>query len=328
MKMFKYLMLFFLFALFVLGFFYTKQNVLMIKSAINSPKGILYFSNGESIERINLENKVRETLIKGEEGKRGNSVWPVYNHKNNQMYFFRSYIWPQKCEFVIYDLENSKIEKTMNFCGTALSISPNGDAVAYYGKHNSSTGHNKFLFLAVRNLSKNQEEIIVEDVDANSEPPTWLSDRELIYANDKSQYIDLNIETKQRNAWRERNLDYLSALSLDKLQLAAIRSFPFLSQIFLIDPNGNKINKTINSFFLIGQELIWALNGRAFIYTRHDWKNLISFREAGNLYWYHLETGEEIKLADNIALFGGFWLDEDPAQNKTGVSHDESSRVN
>jgi len=86
----------------------------MSQAEDSSPSGVLYFSGGASIEKLDLKTRKREEIIPwlDREGKyKSNSVFPVYSSKEKKMYFFRSYVWPVKYQLVTFDLEGQKEEE-------------------------------------------------------------------------------------------------------------------------------------------------------------------------------------------------------------------------
>jgi hypothetical protein len=112
-------------------FFLFPLAVLIVAMAKNttefqslSPKGVLYFSNGMEIEKLELRTRRRETVVPkfDEEGRPVNSLYPVFSSMRNKMYFLRTYSWPEKCHVAVYEFRNQKIEHLLNFCGWALSL--------------------------------------------------------------------------------------------------------------------------------------------------------------------------------------------------------------
>src|SRR3989338_2753866 len=89
-----------------------------------SPKGVLYFSNGVSIEKLNLLTKKRQVVIPehDELGESTHSLYPVHSVLYKKVYFLRQYAEPGKNHVVIYDLESRNIESKINL-PDSLSLS-------------------------------------------------------------------------------------------------------------------------------------------------------------------------------------------------------------
>lgn len=107
-KLLKFILLFCA----LLGF---GMEEVMAKSEASQPSGVLYFSNGASIEKLDLRTGKQQEIVpwQDRDGRyESNSVFPVYSSKEKKMYFFRSYVWPVKRQLVTFDLENQKEEKT------------------------------------------------------------------------------------------------------------------------------------------------------------------------------------------------------------------------
>ena len=237
------------------------------------------------------------------------------------MYFFRSYTWPHKEHLVVYDLVKNKEEGTLNFYGEGLSLSPDENTFAYFKSKRiddlqTSQRLELLIQLVVRELSSGEEEILVSDVCFGcnyTSPPIWLTNEEILYYNSDRKIAQINIRTGQIQIWeRSQPLSLLPvALSSDRAKLlAGILGYPPPSKIYLIDVQSKREELLKVSSWLIRDSFIWSPDGESLIYTRFSWGNLLPFSEVGNLYWWDIETKKEVKVADLVELFGGFWLDE------------------
>jgi hypothetical protein len=170
-------------------------------------------------------------------------------------------------------------------------------------------------FLVIRNVSSGQEEVITDDVASYPAPAIWLSGEELIYENISDEIVQMNIHTRRKQTWTLKKGISPGALSADGLSLLCDDYLIGGRNIFLLDLKDHSLKRVMRSwFFLIQSADFWSPDGKSFIYTRHDWTNWSPFHEVGHLFWRDLATGKEIKVADKVALFGGFWLPEDPAK--------------
>lgn len=284
----------------------------------SNPSGVLYFSNGVEIEKLDLKTRKREVAIPrfDDKGEPTISVYPVYSSSANKIYFFRTSNWSLKCQLAIYDLANQRIEKTFDFCGDALSLSPDEQRLAYFrgGGLGTREEREKPSQLVLRHVLNGREEVIADDLSFFSEPAIWLSNREILYTNAENEITQINLDTKVRQKRGHKGVT-LSSLSPDGAQvLGAERSLDF-SKIYVLDVKERTLKQIKKiKHFTIGGTFIWTPDGKSFIYTRQNWTNLVPFEEVGHLYWHDLATGKEIRLADKVALFGGFWLPEDPTR--------------
>ena len=296
----------------------------MTQSQSSAPSGVLYFSNGASIEKLDLKTGKREEIVPwlDHEGKHeSNSTFPVYSSREKKMYFFRSYVWPLKRHLVVYDLVHQQVERTIDFWGEALSLSPDENTFAYFKSKriNDSMPSQRLeliIHLVIRTLVSGHEEILASDVCFDcryTSPPIWLSNEEIIYFNADHEIVQINIHTKVKQKWGNIKIHPLvpSTLSPDRTKLVAgVFGFPPPSKIYLIDVRSRTEELLKISSWLINGDLIWSPDGKSFIYTRFSWSNKLPFNEVGNLYWWDIETKKEVKIANTISLFGGFWLDE------------------
>jgi len=316
--------------LFVIGF--TVAAVLlfgggknMSKAKASSPSGVLYFSNGASIEKLDLKTRKREEIIPwfDREGKhKSNSIFPVYSSKEKKMYFFRSYVWPVKRQLVTFDLESQKEEEIQDLDSyiEALSLSPDEQWFAYLlgGLVTDPTGERaepRPKRLVVRNLKSGEERVVAEGLNPYfTQAPIWVSNKALLYWDISEHMIRVNIFSKEKEDMNFKGLEPCAVSPDGKKVIAIDRRSDFDSTIYVLDLERKKpeLVKRFSHFSLQGA-FIWSPNGTSFVYTRQSWSNLLPFQEVGNLYWYDLATKREIKLADTVSLVGGFWLAEDPA---------------
>lgn len=294
------------------------------ESKASSPSGVLYFSGGARIEKLDLKTRERKEIIPwlDRAGKyESNSIFPVHSSKENKMYFFRSYVWPVKYQLVAFDLENQKEEKTqdLKFYIEALSLSPDEQWFAYTlgGLLPDPTGERAVPMpqqLVVRNLGSGEERVVVDDVNPYFPQPLWVSNEELFYGNVSEHMVRVNIASKEKKDTGFKRLEPC-AISPDGRKIITIkRKGDFDTVIYVLDLEQKELEfiKRVTHFTVQGS-FIWSPDGKSFVYTRQSWSNLLPFQETGNLYWYDLATKKEIKLADTVSLSGGFWLAEDPA---------------
>jgi hypothetical protein len=289
---------------------------------MNRPSGVLYFSNGASIQKLNLESRELETITphRDDEGNLVNSTWPVFSSKRKKMYFFRSYKWPQKEHLAVFDLIQKKVERTLDFYGECLSLSPDQNTFAYFKSKridHPQTSHRLELLiqLVVRALASDREEILANDVCFGcgyTSPPIWLSNEEIIYYNTDREIVQINIHSKVKEKWPRKEVFPLMpiALSPDRTKLLASSSNLSRSRIYLIDIESKAVELLMTSSWLIRDNFIWSPDRKSLIYTRFSWSNKLPFNEVGNLYWWDIETKKEVKIANTVELFGGFWLEE------------------
>ena len=291
----------------------------------SSPSGVLYFSTGESIQKLDLKTRRRQEIVPGRdrEGRSmSNSIFPVYSSKENKMYFFRSYVWPRKYQLVTFDLENQKEEETQALDSyiEALSLSPDEQWFAYLlgGLVTDPTGERaepRPKRLVVRNLKSGEERVVAEGLNPYfTQAPIWVSNKALLYWDISEHMIRVNIFSKEKEDMNFKGLEPCAVSPDGKKVIAIDRRSDFDSTIYVLDLERKKpeLVKRFSHFSLQGA-FIWSPNGTSFVYTRQSWSNLLPFQEVGNLYWYDLATKREIKLADTVSLVGGFWLAEDPA---------------
>ena len=298
----------------------------MTQSKLSGPSGVLYFSTGASIDKLDLETKKRKEIIPwlDREGRyESNSTYPVYSPKEKKMYFFRSYVWPVRRQLVTFDLKTQKEEEIqeLDHYIQALSLSPDGQWFAYLlgGLITDPTGERAEpgpKQLVVRNPRSGEERVAVEGVNPYFASPLWASNEALLYWNVSGRIIRLNIVNQEKKDMGFKGLEPC-AISPDRRTVIVIeRRGDFDTAIYLLDLEQGKLEfvkrKRISQFSLRGS-FIWAPDGKSFVYTRQSWSNHLPFHEVGNLYWYDLATGRETKLANTVSLFSGFWLAEDPA---------------
>ena len=78
--------------------------------------------------------------------------------------------------------------------------------------------------------------------------------------------------------------------------------------ISIYDVSTNEVSKVKeSSIFSMGSSFIWYQDSKQFLYTRQSFKNLVTLNESRSLFLY-LSNGEEIKLIDKFALFGGVYI--------------------
>ena len=72
--------------------FFTVPNMSQAIAAQESePSGVLYFSNGREIEKLELKARKREVVIPDFDGKIfTESIDPVFSRLRNKMYFFHT----------------------------------------------------------------------------------------------------------------------------------------------------------------------------------------------------------------------------------------------
>lgn len=290
------------------------------------PQGVLYVLTNERMQRFDLETKETTDLFP-------NLPWePVrYNHlmylKNLRKLAFFDYDYDvetdkEKSDFLVGDPATSEAKVLFDFGRKlglgAFSLSPGGQWFAFL---DSSSGDFRSPETAplppyqlwLRSVTSGEETLLAEDAMPASSPPIWLSSEDLIYKNIFDEIIQINIYTLKRKRWPlEKNISP-SALSPDGAFLLCDDYLKGGRNILLLDKGNFSLKRVMHSwFFLIQSVDFWAPDARSFIYTRHDWTNWSPFHEVGHLFWRDLATGREMKIAEKVALFGGFWLPEDP----------------
>lgn len=162
-----------------------------------------------------------------------------------------------------------------------------------------------------------KENVVADDVSFHYVPVSvWVSNEELLYRNRSEHITRVNIFNKEQRDMGFKGLEP-GAVSPDGKKVILIeRRGNDGSKIYLLDLEQEKLELIKRfSHFSIGGDFIWSPDGKSFIYTHQSWSTLMRLQEMGNLYWLDLATKKEIKLADTVELFGGFWLPEDPARS-------------
>lgn len=306
------LLAFIIFLLFQLG-----MGTSVKESAM--PYGVIYFSDGASIEKFDLVTRKRQEIIPwlDHEGRyESNSIFPSYLAEENKMLFFRSYVWPRKHELVSFNFETQKEEdvQELNHPINAFSVSPDGQWLAYlFGNLSPDLTAQQLkpspLQLVIRNLKNKDVRVVVDNVDPALGLPLWISNEELLYLHISGHIMSIDIISNIK-----KDIDFKGfqpcAVSADRTKILMIeRKSNLETSIYVLDMVRGKVDfiKKIYYFSLEGA-FIWSPDGKSFIYTRQSWSNSLPFNETGNLYWYDLETKKEVKLANRISLYGGFWL--------------------
>ncbi|MBI3313279.1 MAG: hypothetical protein HYZ83_03510 [Candidatus Omnitrophica bacterium] len=232
------------------------------------------------------------------------------------MYFIQM-LWP-KCHVAIYDFKSKKIESRIDVCpnSLSLSLSPNEQWLTYFRGGKPALLKDEEMKpsqLLIKNILNGDEKIIAKDASPFGLPAIWLADDELIYKNISDGTVLININTQKKQIWNLKKGISPNALSPDGKHLLCDDYLAGGKNVYLLDLKDQSLKPVMHSwFFLIQSADFLSPDGKSFIYTRQSWEDLIPLHEVGNIYWRDLSTGKEQKLSDNVALFGGFWLAEDP----------------
>ncbi|MBI3313277.1 MAG: hypothetical protein HYZ83_03500 [Candidatus Omnitrophica bacterium] len=289
----------------------------MEKKEASSPYGVIYFSNGVTIEKIDLKTKKSEIVIpeKDENGNYFDSIYPIFSFKKNKMYFLRKYTWPKRTHIAIYDFRTQKIESTIDL-ESSLSLSPDEQWFAYFRRMKLPTPKrekNRPEELVIKNVMSHEERVVAIDATSYQEAPQWLTNKDILYKNISEKIIKVNVDTGKTEEWNFKRKISIGPLSPDRKFILCYAWLSGGENIFILDLKDNSLRPIKRSWlFLTKSADFWSPDGKSFIYTRQDWQNLNPFYEVGNLYWRDLATGKEQKLADTVSLSGGFWLAEDP----------------
>jgi len=256
----------------------------------------LVISNGVELKLANLiDNAIKNTQEILDRLEWTHALYPCFNAKNNELFFeaenLRS---PTPVWIYAINLSGKAYEPRKIVEGQAPSINTNYSMLSYY-KHPHE--------LWVVSFENGEKRKIADDI-GNNTPAVWFSEYELLYRNKENKLVKINGETGAKKDTGIEGIDP-SAFSpkIGKVLCSADGR-----KIYLYSPENNNLELIKEFKFLsVGRSFVFTNNGDSFLYTRQTLFKQLQINEGHDLF-ICLLNGNETKVLENVALFGGVFL--------------------